>query len=67
MPPAAGRPRAATPAQLRAAGPEGRRQRDRPFVTDAGKFTDTFGPLPTTPHPQAVDATLSWFRTTLNR
>ncbi|MFE2545037.1 NAD-dependent epimerase/dehydratase family protein [Actinacidiphila glaucinigra] len=42
-------------------------QRDRPFVTDATKFTDTFGPLPTTPHPQAVDATLAWFRTTLNR
>ncbi|MGW0825320.1 NAD-dependent epimerase/dehydratase family protein [Streptomyces sp. NPDC002845] len=41
-------------------------QRDRPFVTDAAKFTDTFGPLPTTPHPQAIATTLAWFRTTLN-
>ncbi|MFF7211699.1 NAD-dependent epimerase/dehydratase family protein [Streptomyces sp. NPDC008238] len=42
-------------------------QRDRPFVSDATRFTDIFGPLPATPHPQAIDATLAWFRTTLDR
>ncbi|WP_331766364.1 NAD-dependent epimerase/dehydratase family protein [Embleya sp. NBC_00896] len=40
-------------------------QRDRPFVSDATAFTDTFGPLPATPHAKAIAATLAWFRTTL--
>jgi hypothetical protein len=35
-------------------------------VTDATKFTNTFGPLPTTPHPRAIATTLAWFRTTLH-
>jgi nucleoside-diphosphate-sugar epimerase len=37
-------------------------QRERPFVLDAAKFERTFGPLPATPHPQAVARTLDWFR-----
>ncbi|MGC0423293.1 NAD-dependent epimerase/dehydratase family protein [Embleya sp. AB8] len=38
-------------------------QRDRPFVVDATAFTDTFGLLPATPHPEAIAATLAWFGT----
>ncbi|MCW2913700.1 MAG: Nucleoside-diphosphate-sugar epimerase [Actinomycetia bacterium] len=37
-------------------------QRDRPFVTDASKFTRTFGPFAATPHPDAIAATLDWYR-----
>jgi nucleoside-diphosphate-sugar epimerase len=37
-------------------------QRDRPFVLDASRFEKTFGPLPPTPHRQAVTETLDWFR-----
>jgi len=37
-------------------------QRERPFVVDAGRFEKTFGPLPATPHRQAVAETLDWFR-----
>ena len=37
-------------------------QRDRPFVADASKFTSTFGPFAATPHPDAIAATLDWYR-----
>jgi nucleoside-diphosphate-sugar epimerase len=37
-------------------------QRDRPFVTDASKFTATFGPFAVTPHPEAIAATLDGYR-----
>jgi nucleoside-diphosphate-sugar epimerase len=37
-------------------------QRERPFVLDAGRFERAFGPLPATPHRQAVAETLDWFR-----
>ncbi|MDP9869612.1 MULTISPECIES: NAD-dependent epimerase/dehydratase family protein [Streptosporangium] len=37
-------------------------QRDRPFVTDASKFVNTFGPSGTTSHPDAIAATLDWYR-----
>ncbi|GAB2826016.1 SDR family oxidoreductase [Actinoallomurus bryophytorum] len=37
-------------------------QRDRPFVTDASKFTGTFGPFAVTPHAEAIAATLDWYR-----
>ncbi|MET7303000.1 NAD-dependent epimerase/dehydratase family protein [Embleya sp. NPDC005575] len=37
-------------------------QRDRPFVVDAGRFTETFGPLPATAHAEAIAATVAWFR-----
>ncbi|GGT74305.1 NAD-dependent epimerase/dehydratase family protein [Actinomadura citrea] len=37
-------------------------QRDRPFVSDTSKFTATFGPFATTPHTDAITATLDWFR-----
>ncbi|MYS85537.1 NAD-dependent epimerase/dehydratase family protein [Embleya scabrispora] len=37
-------------------------QRDRPFVVDAGRFTETFGPLPATSHAEAIAATVAWFR-----
>jgi nucleoside-diphosphate-sugar epimerase len=36
-------------------------QRERPFVMDASRFQDAFGPLPVTPHRQAVAETLDWF------
>jgi nucleoside-diphosphate-sugar epimerase len=37
-------------------------QRDRAFVIDASKFERTFGPLAVTPHPDAIAATLDWYR-----
>lgn len=37
-------------------------QWERPFVLDASKFQRAFGPLEPTPHPQAVAATVAWFR-----
>ena len=37
-------------------------QRDRPFVLDATRFQQSFGPFAPTPHAQAVASTLSWFR-----
>jgi nucleoside-diphosphate-sugar epimerase len=37
-------------------------QWERPFVVDASKFQRAFGPLEPTPHPQAVAATVAWFR-----
>jgi len=61
-----------TPAMLRIAGlfdPLVRETRsvvvqyDRPWVTDPTAFTDAFGPVEVTPHAQAVEATVAWFRT----
>jgi nucleoside-diphosphate-sugar epimerase len=37
-------------------------QRDRAFVTDAAKFTATFGPFAVTTHAEAIAATLDWYR-----
>lgn len=37
-------------------------QHDRPFVVDSTKFTETFGPLPATPHAEAIASTVAWFR-----
>ncbi|MGH3374511.1 MAG: NAD-dependent epimerase/dehydratase family protein [Actinoallomurus sp.] len=37
-------------------------QRDRPFVTDATRFTDAFGPFATASHTDAIAATLDWYR-----
>ena len=37
-------------------------QFERPFVTDASKFQRAFGPFEPTPHPQAVERTVAWFR-----
>jgi nucleoside-diphosphate-sugar epimerase len=34
----------------------------RPFVIDSSKFESAFGPLETTPHPEAVERTVEWFR-----
>jgi nucleoside-diphosphate-sugar epimerase len=33
-----------------------------PFVSDSAKFENAFGPFQVTPHPEAVAATLEWFR-----
>jgi nucleoside-diphosphate-sugar epimerase len=35
----------------------------RPFVIDSQKFERAFGPSETTPHAEAVKATVDWFRT----
>lgn len=32
------------------------------FTVDASAFRDSFGPFETTPHPQALEATVAWFR-----
>ena len=37
-------------------------QFDRPFVSDASKFQRAFGPLQPTPHAEAVNRTVEWFR-----
>jgi nucleoside-diphosphate-sugar epimerase len=37
-------------------------QFERPFVSDASKFTVAFGPFAPTPHPEAVRRTVDWFR-----
>jgi nucleoside-diphosphate-sugar epimerase len=37
-------------------------QYDRPWVTDASRFTDAFGPIELTPHDLAVAETVEWFR-----
>ncbi|SDE31599.1 NAD-dependent epimerase/dehydratase family protein [Glycomyces harbinensis] len=37
-------------------------QRDRPWVVDDTAFRASFGALATTPHEEAVAATLAWFR-----
>ena len=34
----------------------------RPFVSDASKFQNAFGPFEPTPHPEAVEETVEWFR-----
>jgi len=33
-----------------------------PFVIDSSKFERAFGHFDTTPHPEAVDRTVRWFR-----
>ena len=33
-----------------------------PWVVDTSKFQATFGPVEETPLPEAVEATLAWFR-----
>ena len=37
-------------------------QFERPFVSDASKFQDAFGPFEPTPHRDAVRRTVEWFR-----
>jgi nucleoside-diphosphate-sugar epimerase len=37
-------------------------QFERPFVSDASKFQRAFGPFEPTPHPEAVNRTVEWFR-----
>jgi nucleoside-diphosphate-sugar epimerase len=60
-----------SPAMLRMLGLFGARLRearelvdqwDRPYVTDASRFEATFGPIETTPHAEALAATLAWFQ-----
>jgi nucleoside-diphosphate-sugar epimerase len=34
----------------------------QPFVIDSSKFESAFGPLEVTPHPEAVERTVEWFR-----
>jgi hypothetical protein len=33
-----------------------------PFVSDDTKFQRAFGPFQPTPHPEAVNRTVAWFR-----
>lgn len=65
------RPGVVTPWMLRVAGialPVVRESRsvvpqfDRPWVVDASRFTATFGAQATTPHDEAVAATVAWHR-----
>lgn len=35
---------------------------DRPFVVDATKFQRTYGPFEVTPHQEALQRTIAWFR-----
>ena len=37
-------------------------QFERSFVSDASKFQRAFGPFEPTPHPEAVNRTVEWFR-----
>jgi nucleoside-diphosphate-sugar epimerase len=37
-------------------------QFERPFVSDASKFQRAFGPFEPTPHAEAVNRTVEWFR-----
>jgi nucleoside-diphosphate-sugar epimerase len=37
-------------------------QFERPFVSDASKFQGAFGPFKPTPHRDAVQRTVEWFR-----
>jgi nucleoside-diphosphate-sugar epimerase len=37
-------------------------QQELPFVVDDSKFQRAFGPFATTPHPEAIAATVAWFR-----
>jgi nucleoside-diphosphate-sugar epimerase len=37
-------------------------QFERPFVSDASKFQRAFGPFDPTPHSEAVNRTVEWFR-----
>ncbi len=46
---------------------ETRYQWQAPFVCDASRFQDTFGPFDATPLPDAVATTVNWWRTHHNR
>ncbi|MCP2165491.1 NAD-dependent epimerase/dehydratase family protein [Goodfellowiella coeruleoviolacea] len=37
-------------------------QRTRPWIADHSAFERTFGPLPVTPHEEAITRTLAWYR-----
>ena len=37
-------------------------QFERRFIADASKFHAAFGPFDPTPHPEAVQRTIDWFR-----
>jgi nucleoside-diphosphate-sugar epimerase len=37
-------------------------QFERPFVSDASKFSGSFGPFESTPHEEAIRHTFAWFR-----
>jgi nucleoside-diphosphate-sugar epimerase len=37
-------------------------QLERPFISDASKFQRAFGPFEPTPHPEAMERTVDWFR-----
>lgn len=37
-------------------------QRTAPWVVDHSAFDATFGPLPVTPHEQAIEETVTWYR-----
>jgi hypothetical protein len=37
-------------------------QRTAPWVVDHSAFDATFGPLPVTPHEQAIAETARWYR-----
>jgi nucleoside-diphosphate-sugar epimerase len=41
---------------------ETRHQWQHPFISDATAFTTAFGPLPVTPHTEAMRATVAWWR-----
>ena len=43
--------------------PELAYQWDAPFVSDAGKFEEAFGPFALTPLDEALEATVAWYRT----
>ena len=38
-------------------------QWDSPFLSDASRFQEAFGPFSVTPFDAAVPATIAWFRT----
>jgi len=37
-------------------------QFEQPFISDASKFERVFGPFQPTPHNEAVERTVEWFR-----
>jgi hypothetical protein len=37
-------------------------QFERPFVSDASKYEETFGPFSPTPHVESVARTVAWFK-----
>jgi nucleoside-diphosphate-sugar epimerase len=38
-------------------------QWDTPFVSDASRFQEAFGPFEVTPFDEAIPETIAWFRT----